>query len=207
MIKLIIFDFDGTIADTLDSFLEIMDNLSEEFNFKKIKRQEVNKLKDKKPREILKNLGISMFKLPSLVKRVRLELNKEIKNVKPTVSIKPSLLKLKRKYKLVILTSNSEENVKTFLKNNSLNLFDKIYSGSSVFGKNKLIKNILRNNKLNKDEVIYIGDEVRDIEACKKLGVKIIAVAWGYNSKRILKKNKPNFLIENPEEILKTLSL
>ncbi|MDD5133259.1 MAG: HAD-IA family hydrolase [Candidatus Nanoarchaeia archaeon] len=202
--KTIIFDFDGTLADTFDSFLKIMNNLAEEYNFNKITKQDIPNLREMGAKEVFKTLNISLFKLPSLTKRFRLELNKEIKNLRSTIPIKFTLLRLKEKgLRLLILTSNSKENVETFLKKNNLELFDKIYSASSVFGKSSTMKKILKLEGLRKDEVFYVGDEVRDIEACKKVGVRIVVVTWGYNSKNILKSSKPDFLINQPKDLLK----
>ena len=104
-----------------------------------------------------------------------------------------------------ILTSTSEENVRKFLKKNKLELFDFIYSGSSIFGKHKVMKSLLKKQKLKRKEVIYVGDETRDIEAAKKAKVKIISVTWGFNTKQILKKQKPDFLIDKPKELMKIL--
>ena len=93
----IIFDFDGTIGNTLKPFFKILNNLAGEFNFKKITKKEINKLRDKKAIDILKYLGISIIKLPTLVRKVKLELNKNIKDLKPTVLIRPTLLELKKR--------------------------------------------------------------------------------------------------------------
>ena len=76
--KVVIFDFDGTIANTLDSIIEIMNKLSDEFGFQKIKEDDVQYLRGKRPREILKHLGISLFKLPFVIRKARREINSNI---------------------------------------------------------------------------------------------------------------------------------
>jgi phosphoglycolate phosphatase-like HAD superfamily hydrolase len=47
-----------------------------------------------------------------------------------------------------------------------------------------------------------VCDEVRDIEAAKKSGIKSIAVAWGYNTKDALIKENPDFLVNSPDELI-----
>lgn len=54
-------------------------------------------------------------------------------------------------------------------------------------------------------EVIYVGDETRDVEAAKKVGVKVIAVTWGINSEKILRKQNPDYLIVKPKELIEVL--
>jgi phosphoglycolate phosphatase len=69
--KVIIFDFDGTIADTLDSIANIANCLSDEFGWEKLKQEDMDRLRNKEPKEVLKDLGISMIKLPSAGKKLK----------------------------------------------------------------------------------------------------------------------------------------
>ena len=105
-----------------------------------------------------------------------------------------------------ILSSNSKENIEKFLQANSLEIFDFIHSEENILGKGKALGNLLKTHRLKNNEVIYVGDEVRDIEACKENGVKIISVTWGFNKKDILKKSKPDYIVDKPRKILKILS-
>ena len=202
----VIFDFDGTIADTLPLLVKILNRLSAEFGYKELREENLDELRAKDTREVLRHLGISIFKLPFLVKKARVELNKEIEGLRLIKGISEALLKVKTAgYKLGILTSNSEENVRKFLGNNGLQIFDFIYSGSSIFGKGKTLKNLLREQNLKNNEVVYVADETRDVKAARKAGVKIVAVGWGFNSRQALTKLKPDFLIDEPAELIKVL--
>lgn len=204
--KVIIFDFDGTLADTLPCVLSIINRLSHRFGYKKVGWDNMDILRNKRAEEILKYLGISLTKLYFIVRKVKAELNKEIEFLKPTVPIRKVLLRLKKNgYKLGILTSNSKDNVSKFLKRNSLDFFDFIYSESSIFGKSKVIAGLLKNQNLKPEQVVYIGDETRDIDAAKRSNINIIAVSWGYNSKQILEEQKPDFLTNKPQELIKIL--
>ena len=204
--KVIIFDFDGTIAETLDSIVNIINGLSDELGYKKVTGENIDELRNKKPKEILKDLGISILKLSSVGKRIKLELNKEIEYVPPVSGIEEALLELKKTgYKLGILTSNSKDDVSKFLKKNNLDLFDFIHSESSIFGKSKVINDFLKNQGIKLGEVIYVGDETRDIEAAQKTNIQIIAVSWGFNSKQILEKQNPDFLIDEPRQLIEIM--
>lgn len=201
MCRTIIFDFDGTIANTLDAVVKIVNEHSEHFGYKKVTKQDIPYLQGKKPREILSYLGISIIKLPFWIQKIHSEMNKEISNLAPTVDILPVLSKLSEKYHFGILTSNTQENVKKFLTKNNLDLFDFIYTGKSVFGKSHIINKIIKQEKISQNEITYVCDEVRDIEAAKKSGIKVIAVTWGYNSREALQKEEPNFLVDTPKEL------
>ena len=121
----------------------------------------------------------------------------------PTVNISPLLFELHHDehFQIGILTSNTQENVKQFLGKNELNFFDFIRTGKSVFGKSHIINKIIKQRHASKSEAFYVCDEVRDIEAAKKSGIKSIAVTWGYNTKDALIKENPDFLVNSPDEL------
>ncbi len=200
--KCLIFDFDGTIADTYNIVFEI---ISEIFHKRGVKIPKDRK----KPRSMGAREKLKKYKIPRrgviLLTRVcRRHLKKKIRAVKTFPRLKSVLKKLKKKYRLGIVTSNSKDNVEIFLKNNGLNeVFDFIETGNPLFGKHRRLKKAIKKHGYKKFEVIYIGDETRDIKAAKKVGVKIVAVSWGYESRPCLNKGKPDYLITKPERLLK----
>ncbi|MBS3051796.1 MAG: HAD-IA family hydrolase [Candidatus Aenigmarchaeota archaeon] len=200
-LKAVIFDFDGTIADSLVTGLEIFNRLSKKYGYKEIKDPE--KHRNMTARELIKELGISIYKIPFIEREVKFELNKEIRKIKIFPGLKDVFTKLeKNKIKLGILTTNTEKNVEDFLDAHKLKMFEIIIAKGSLFGKHKLMKELIKNSNLAKDELIYVGDEIRDIEAAKKTGIRIVSVTWGTNSKKSLEKMGPDYIIEKPEELL-----
>jgi len=205
---LILFDFDGTIANTMESTIKIMNKLSDEFKFKKIQKHEVEFLRGKRPLDILKSLEISLFKLPFVIRKVRNEINSHIDTLHPSVDLLPVLKYLKKNnYQIGIVTTNTEENVRKFLHVHNLDLFDLFYTTKKIFGKDRTISKIVKDMKLEKSRVYFIGDEVRDIEAGKKAGVKTVGVSWGYNTRESLERENPDYLIDSPLELESIISL
>lgn len=202
--KAILFDFDGTIADTVDALVSIANRLAEEFGYIPIAPNELVTLKNLSSREIIKTSGISLFKIPFLVKKVKAELKNKIPELKPIPGIKEALRELKNQGNIIgIITSNSQENVTEFLKINDLDdIFDFVYSGVTIFGKTTIINNVLKQQQIKPEQVIYVGDETRDIEASKKAKIKVIAVTWGFNSPEVLAKQQPDFLIQKPSDLI-----
>ncbi|BAU08070.1 carotenoid oxygenase [Fischerella thermalis CCMEE 5273] len=202
--KVVIFDFDGTIADTVDALVSIANRLAKEFGYVQITPEELALLRNLTSREIINYSGISVFKIPFLVKKIKGELKSKIPELKPIPGMKEALINLKNAgHRLGIITSNSKDNVTEFLRINELdNLFEFIYSGITIFGKTTIINNLLKQKQLKPEEVIYVGDETRDIEASKKANIKVVAVSWGFNSPEVLAKQNPNYLIHHPSELL-----
>ncbi|MCE2698288.1 MAG: HAD-IA family hydrolase [Nostocales cyanobacterium LE14-WE4] len=202
--KVIIFDFDGTIADTVDALVTIANRLALEFGYVPINSQELVLLRNLTAREIIKYSGVSLFKIPFMVKKVKGELKHKIPELTPIEGINAALIELHDQgYHLGIITSNSQENVNQFLKCHNLDyLFDFIYSGVTILGKTTIINNLLRQKQFKPEVVIYVGDETRDVESAKKANIKVVAVSWGFNSSEALGKQNPDFLIHHPRELL-----
>jgi len=195
----LIFDFDGTIADTLNFIRTI-------FDFPRTKGFDWEDLKNKGAKEAFKSLGISLAEIPFVLKRVRSILHQEVGKIKPIKGMEKALPEIKtRSSQLGILTSCPQETVEKFLEINNLNFFDFIYSESDIFNKAKRLDNLLKEKRLDPQRVFYVGDETRDVEAAKAAGVKTIAVTWGFNSERILKEQDPDYLVRQPQELVALL--
>ncbi|MDN5204779.1 HAD-IA family hydrolase [Fulvivirgaceae bacterium BMA10] len=205
--KVIIFDFDGTLADTMLLGWEISNRLSHKFGYREVKREELADFRGKSTQDVIKGVGISLIKLPLVAQQFKKELNKEILNLKLFNDIDVMIKTLyETKYILGILTSNSRGNVNKFLENHDLEeFFEFVHSGNNIFGKHTSIRNILKKHNLRDKEVILVGDETRDIEAARKCKLKIISVTWGFHLKEILEKYQPDFLVDEPLDIIKVL--
>jgi phosphoglycolate phosphatase len=197
-----IFDFDGTIADTFSHTMKITNILSDEFKFKKVHDYEIDFLKGKTVHEIIKHLNVPILKIPNIVAKARSELLKDIESIEPVDGLKRILPLIKQAdVQMGILTTNSSENVERFLKANRLEIFDFIHSTSKVWGKNHGLRRLMQQHMVTADQILYVGDETRDIEAAKKEGIKVIAVTWGYNSHALLETFSPDFIAHTPEEL------
>jgi phosphoglycolate phosphatase len=207
-VKVILFDFDGTIADTYQAIAKITNQLSTEFGYKALDQEELILIKNISSREIVKRSEISIFKLPFLVRRVRAELSKEIAELQPIKGIAQVLLKLKKQgYILGIVTSNNKENVNIFLAKNQLDhLFSYIYSSTAIFGKHRVLNQVIREHNIVQSDIIYVGDETRDIRSARKSLISVVAVSWGFNAAEILQEHQPDYLVAEPSELLEAIA-
>ena len=207
--KTIIFDFDGTIADTLETIATLYNKIAHDFNCKPVSFEEKEKFRSMKTHEFLKECNIPVLLLPVLAIKIKAELRFEIRKVKAISGIVEALHDIKNAgYNIGVMSSNSVENINIFLKENSIEkLFDFVHSGKNIFGKDKVIFRLLSKHKLKKEQVIYVGDETRDIEALKRIKLPIIAVSWGFNSHSVLEKLNPEGLIDNPNDLLPNIEM
>lgn len=206
-ITVVIFDFDGTIANTYDTFVTIVNQLSGEFGYQPINSDDLDRLKNLSSREIIQQSDISLIQIPFLLKRVKDELAEKIADLGTFSGLKHCLFQLKKRGIILgIITSNDQHNVQIFLRNNKLSdLFNFIYSGTTLFGKHKIINQVIKKHNFHPDQVVYVGDETRDIESAKKSNIKVIAVGWGFNSPQVLAKHNPDQLIYHPHHLLEAV--
>jgi phosphoglycolate phosphatase-like HAD superfamily hydrolase len=200
--KMIIFDFDGTIVDSLAQVVAVFNDMSEELHFKKIEPENLSELRNLSSMEIFEKFKVSKWRLPFLLFKGRRKFKERIFEARLQPNMKEVIEELSQSYKIGILTSNSSKNVKLYLAKNGLDCFEFI-SESSLFGKSRAIKKIIKDFGCKSSDIIYIGDETRDIDAAKISGVISVAVSWGFNSVEILEKHEPDYLINSPVELLK----
>jgi HAD superfamily hydrolase (TIGR01549 family) len=196
----LIFDFDGTICDSIPPSVDITNEICLEMGYGKVNIQELKRLGIK---GLIKSRNIPLYKIPKIMSKYRKRIDTIYEYVQPFNGIGNVLEKLSKKHTLGILTSNKSEIVQDFLEKYNLNFFSFIYSEKDIFGKDKKLKKVLSKHNLKSNETYYVGDETRDIEAAKRLKLKTVAVTWGIESKQLLEKSNPDFIISKPEELLK----
>ena len=200
MIKYIVFDFDGTLADTFDVIKTIAMNEYTEYDI------DLELFKYEGAKGLLKKLNIPRWKIPGMILNVSTKLRNS-KDIKLFPGIIDLLISLKKEYKIGVLSSNSKEIIMDTLKEYNIeNLFEFVYSDSSLFGKHLVLKKMCNKYNIHPLDVMYVGDEDRDIIASKKVNIKTIAVTWGFNSKEKLSREKPDYLVDSPFQILEIMS-
>ncbi|MCL5113139.1 MAG: HAD hydrolase-like protein [Patescibacteria group bacterium] len=198
-----IFDFDGTIADSFWLIIDIAHNLTD--HPKLLNKQMINKLKNHSLSYLTLELGIPKYKWPLLLHKGRKQMKQRLFEIEIIPNMDLVIKNLfDHKHKLYILSNNSTQNLKQFLSRyDLLQYFNKVYGNVGLLGKARYLDKVIKDNQLQRGEVVYVGDEIRDIVASQKVQIKIAAVTWGFNSRSALKKHHPDYLINNPLDLLK----
>ncbi len=197
------FDFDGTIADSFLLGIEIVNYLAPKHNFNTVDMSKIDYYKSLSSQDMIKEFKVPLLKIPFLAPIFKAEMNKRIETLKYVEGVPAMLKEFSEKYYVGILTSNSVENVEHFLEKYDLKQYvSDIRSEFQVFGKHKSLKKIISFHNIKNSQLIYVGDETRDAEACNKAKVKSVAVTWGFNSEKALKKFSPNLIANSTQEIV-----
>ncbi len=202
--KYVIFDFDGTLADSLPIVIDIAKNA---FNIK-INNNQIEKYRNMTAKQVLKEAGIPIYKVPGLLVKGRPLLQKRM----PDVQMFPELLEVieflhKKGHSLYVVSSNSAGIINQFLENYRVRqYFRGVYGNVGVFSKAQALKKVIKREGLALNDAVYVGDEVRDIEASKKIGLPIISVTWGYNGKEVLSNYHPDYMVNKAKDLLKIIN-
>jgi phosphoglycolate phosphatase len=202
--RTLIFDFDGTLADTLEESRRIYNLLAPDYALRTVAAEELPKLRHFSLLELLDHLDIPKRRVPALLSRGTTIMRSNITRLPLIPGIGAVLPELGRRARsLGVLTSNSEANVDLFLKAHGLREhFDFISSTSRLTGKSGHLRAIRKTFSLDAGEMLYVGDEIRDIKAARKAGIAMAAVTWGFNSPESLRAEKPQHLLQSPGELL-----
>lgn len=196
------FDFDGTIADSFGIFAEKINELASEFGFTAIAVDEVERLRKIDPALFFESIDIPPDKFTLLAERLRREIGKDIDRLAPFEGIPEALMMLKEQgYRLGLVSSNSEENVKAFLRSHHLPVFEFLECGCDLSRKHETLKKRLKEMQLGPDNMVYIADEVRDAEAARHVGIRFGAVSWGFSAIKNLNPFHPDYVFNTPGDI------
>jgi phosphoglycolate phosphatase len=200
----IIFDMDGTIADSFDYVAEFM---ASEAGMGPLSAGQKKELRGLSMVGMARKLGYQWWQGPMLFFKGRRRMHQAIKNLRSFAGVPELIRKLHNEgHELFVLSTNSLSNVRLFLQQQKLHkYFLEIYGGVGVFSKAPALRQLLREQNLDVYQAVYVGDEQRDVDAAKQIGMRAVAVTWGFADRKNLQAMKPAGLADTPEELLRIL--
>jgi phosphoglycolate phosphatase len=200
-IKYVIFDFDGTLADSGEIAFRAMNAMADSHEFRKLDWSEIENIRKMNVRERSKYMGVPLVKLPAMAQEFYKFYKAHMDEMLLNKGMPELLENLHSKgYKLAVISSNDEGNIRGFLNRKDIDI-DDILCSSHIFSKDGIINKFLRKKRIKSSEVLYIGDETRDIAACRRAKVKVVWVDWGLDVRENAEKFSPDYMISNPGEI------
>lgn len=195
--KLIIFDFDGVIADTY------------ELNFS-LTRKVFPYMTDEEFRtqvEAPESLPLFMRAIRALFYKYFTWKNKDgILRSQTFGQIPDTLARLSSLCPLIIISATNPKTITSFLDKNGLKKYFVDVVGASWLGtkKDALLK-ITKENKLVPSDCVFISDTAKDITTGLSIDIPSIAVTWGYQEQSVLEKAHPTHIIDQPSQLVEIL--
>ncbi len=202
-IRLVIFDFDGTLSDSGDWFLSVVDQLARRFRFRTVGADEIEMLRHRSSREVIEFLGISRWKMPLIARHLRKLVGRNAHQIELFPGTPDLLERLAATgVKIALVTSNSEANARKILGEQHAARIDLYCCGSSLFGKAPKFRRVVKKMAIPAAATLAIGDETRDVDAAREVGMRAGSVLWGYASEAVLTALQPDALFREPQDIL-----
>jgi phosphoglycolate phosphatase len=208
MISNVVFDFDGTIADSKAIVLSAYNQVAEKHRFKPMVEADIEVLSRLSFPERCRKMDVPLYKVPSMI----VEVTRLYKNVVDSVAafdgMLPVLETLHRHGITVgIISTNAAENIQRFLARNGMDsVVQRVHCSSNMFGKDKVISRYLKKYGLSPEQVLYVGDEERDVVACRKTKLRVLSVSWGLEALDVLTRAGPDFIAHQPTDILQRVA-
>jgi phosphoglycolate phosphatase len=193
--RLAIFDFDGTLADSLPWLRGVFGDLAREFGFRTPEADELEALRRTPPRDAMALLKVSRWKMPFIAARVRRRMATELHAIRAFAGVDEVLQRLDEAgVRLAVVSSNSRRNVERVLGPPAAARIAHWACGAGLLGKATLFKRVLARSGIPAAQAICVGDEIRDAQAARAAGIAFGAVGWGYHALDAL-------LVEKPAEV------
>jgi len=202
--RLIVWDFDGTLANTMALALATYNDLAARHGFRQV--DDPTAVQGMGARVFLKQHGIP---LPSLAREYLAATRHRMQEIQLFDGL-PDLVRMLKASgcRQGVLSSNSAENIGVCLRANAVeDVFDFVVGYPRLFGKGRAIRRLLKKEGIEPTQFLYIGDEVRDVEAARQAGVDIAAAAWGFHTPEQLSQESPTYLWSSPNDAAQALAL
>lgn len=194
---LIIFDFDGTLADSVSWFRALLPELSQKYRFRLPGHEEQEAMRGHPPREVMRALGIPSWKLPLIAvhARKRARAAEAFPLFEGTLDLLDTLIA--RGIPVAVVSSNAEAVVRRALGPEISRRISAWSCGAGMFGKAKHFRDVIRRMKAAPEHTIAVGDEIRDIDAAREVGIRCVAVSWGFAPADALREAGPDHVFED----------
>ena len=198
----LVFDFDGTLADSFASAVAIFERIGPGLGLKPLPDPEHSRAMPTK--QLLQQIGVTFWKLGRVVRAYQTAAADEAHTLKLFPEWPKTLRSLRAcGVQLGILSSNREETIRTCLRANGVEeLFAFVVGYPKLFGKAKALRRILKAHRIAREELLYVGDETRDVDAARKAKVAVVAVGWGFQAPAVLLEAKPTHFAGVPGDLI-----
>ena len=205
--RLAIFDFDGTLANSFPFMLTQINDLADEFKVKRIDPDQLDVLRRMEPLELMKMHDVPLWKVPMMAIAMQRRMANVIRDIPLFDGIAEAVAALDQAGVILgLVSSNAEDNIRCVLGEETARLFRYYECHVTMFGKSKRLRNIVRASGIKPKEAIAIGDEVRDLDAARKIGMHFGAVSWGYTHPEALLARSPEYIFDTVPQMVEIIA-
>jgi phosphoglycolate phosphatase len=199
--KLLLFDFDGVLVDSLDVYEKTVTNCLKAINQPLTRgREEFLELFDGNFYESLVKKGVDLKQFMEASVDILAHVN--YNEMKPITAMLPVLNTLKKDNVLIVISSNDTPTIVDALHLYNFNgIFKEILGSDFMLSKKDKILHAAQKYSVLPADIYYIGDTSGDIMEGREAGVKTVGVTWGWHSAEKIARAKPDYLFKTPQDL------
>jgi phosphoglycolate phosphatase len=206
--RLVIFDYDGTLADSGQWFADNLNRFAVKHKFRQVTPEEIGELRTMPTREVVRRLKVRPWRMPFIAADMR----RAVSDPSATPKLFPGVAEMMARVDeagvgIAVVSSNTEANIRVGLGPVNAARVDIFDCGAGVFGKMKKLKRVARRFGAAPPEVICVGDDTRDIDAAHQAGFAAAAVGWGYASEVALRGAGPEVFVRDMDELAQAIGV
>ncbi len=177
----LLFDFDGTLADSFPFFVTVFNQLAVRHRFSALSPADIERLRHLDARTVMRHVGLPMWRLPFVAADFRRLMANTSQNIHLFEATAATLHRLHEAgLQLAVVTSNAPATVHRLLGPERSRLISRVDGGASIFGKRSRIRRVMRELGAAPERTLYVGDQITDLQSARRAGVAFGAVGWGY---------------------------
>jgi len=205
---LLCFDYDGVFVDSLDDLLDKARRAQSSVGVGRApQREDFQTTQNLTFEQVGRGLGIPEERLLEYGLRFFELQNEDEDFCQLFDGIGKVIRELSGKHTIVIITSSVRRTVERALTHYGLlENISFIFDGLQAGTKSEKIQLAMEEFSVASEQTVMIGDCVSDILEGKIAGVKTVAVTWGFQSRRLLQSESPDYVAERPGDLPVILS-
>jgi len=198
--RVLLFDFDGVVADSFDVFFTEVSAACRELGYYQLDSKEaLLKIMETNAIVGLARAGFPLRKLRKLGKEFAPRIKAANERILPFPEMVELLGELGAAHPLYIITSNQTPAVAEFVEKFGIGNVREILGSDKESSKVKKIKKVVKRHK--GADAFYIGDTKGDMIEGRSAKVTTVAVSWGWHPEETLLAGKPDHLVRTPMEL------
>lgn len=204
--RVIAFDFDGVIADSLDAYFPVFQACCAELGFSG--PTTLDAFLDVFDTNAVKGLlrgGVPFYKLRRLGKALTPRVVALNDHVSPFPGIPALVMALQEMHPIYVVTSNMTDATAQFMERNGMHGLEDVVGADRVASKVKKLRRIRKRHATS--EIWYVGDTLGDMIEARQAGAISVAACWGWHSRERLQRGNPEHLVESPAALGRLLGV
>jgi phosphoglycolate phosphatase len=197
---LLLFDFDGVIADSMDAYFSAFVTVCQEMGYNRLNSREAFlRLFEGNLIRQLFWAGFPIWRLKRLVRQFEPRIIEAHSKIRPFAALPEILNALTRRFPVFVITSNIGEVVLDFLNKHGIEGVIGVVGSDTHASKVRKIRSVMKEHPSRR--AFYISDTKGDLIEARRAGASPIAVSWGWHSVEKLAEGKPEHIIGSPDEL------